>query len=630
MTSTRSSYRLNASKVTEFFAEHPFGDVSYNTTFVLKKLQKSPPYITLQRTEPDNLRRLYSFVLLLFISSGLFAGSYNDAIHLDHSKNQNGSNNVPTLVQEDRINPNAMFIADVNSRNISGTIHFLKTFFTRPDSQEPEHKAFEKLCGVEIEAFVAGVSQGKTHSNQNGTFNLWIATQGDYDLTVRSKGTCATVGKNLDQGVLTDLYEITFTGLSDDRPSLNISVASKVGAFNILNELEKATQWMSDFNHSLQPFNVKWPSDGTYFDTGDLSLHFQDSSLSGDPDEFDDDIILHEFGHLFAEVISLDHSGGGQHFFSGKYDLRLAWSEGLATYLSSAIRNDPHYADYSGMSVDASGLTRFGFYLNIAEVDDRYQESSNEIAVANVLWKARERSGDASILQLLSEFKNNLPIHLRDEQISLDTFYDLYEKREQLNTTYSQRGMSYNLDLLNNENGAATPFDIDKDILFRDLTFFPNGASDWFRFSGEHGDQISLSTSNTGNGAITFIKVYDQQNIGVVEAENDPSFGSSPLNTNSRLHFTLKQKQTLLIEVGRFNSESQNYGLEHRVIAPYPYQKTVGRYGNYDLSVNVTRLESSSSNHANAESPSGFKNIEQPRSNGGGGGCLLSPFNQKR
>ncbi len=541
-----------------------------------------------------------------------------------------GGYDVSFDVTEKKLNstPEIEIVADANSQRVTGTVNFLKTYFTRPNSNEPQYQDYEKLCGVEIEAFVAGVSQGKTHSNQDGSFSLDIETQGSYDVIVRAKGTHASVGKILDGGTLSDLYDVTFTGLTGESPTLNISTPSKIGAFNIVNELEKAVNWIADYNYSLQPFNVEWPSDGTYFDTEDLSLHFQDeNSSSGDPDEFDDDIILHEFGHLFAEVISVDHSGGGRHFFSGKYDLRLAWSEGLATYLSSAIRNDPYHADYSGMSVDPSGMTRFGFHLNIADIDYRYQESSNEIAVAHILWKARDLSGDAEILQLLSDFRDNLPEHLIDEQVSLDTFYDLYEKKEQLNTYYTERGMSYELDQLNSGTSVTDPFDIDENITLDGLTFFPNGASDWFRFTGIGGDQVSLSTSNTGNGAITFIKVYDQQNIGVAIAENNPSYGTSLTNTDSSLNYTLNQEQTLLLEVGRFNSDKQNYGLEHRIVDPYPYEKTVGRYGNYDLSINVTRFKSPISNHASSEAPTGSDQTEQATKGAGGGGCLLGAFN---
>src|ERR1700756_5147679 len=78
----------------------------------------------------------------------------------------------------------------------------------------------------------------------------------------------------------------------------------------------------------------------TYFDakTNTISLV---GNRAVDSDEFDDSVILHEFGHLAAASFSRDSSPGGIHVLGDALDPRIAWSEGWANFFSSAVRNVP-------------------------------------------------------------------------------------------------------------------------------------------------------------------------------------------------------------------------------------------------------------------------------------------------
>jgi Ca2+-binding RTX toxin-like protein len=66
------------------------------------------------------------------------------------------------------------------------------------------------------------------------------------------------------------------------------------------------------------------------------------------------DVIHHEYGHFLANLDSLDKSPGGSHSFGvsniparGKLNgVRLAWGEGLATYLGTAIQTIAKAADF--------------------------------------------------------------------------------------------------------------------------------------------------------------------------------------------------------------------------------------------------------------------------------------------
>lgn len=83
-----------------------------------------------------------------------------------------------------------------------------------------------------------------------------------------------------------------------------------------------------------------------------------------DPDEFDDDIILHEIGHFISAVWSRDDSPGGRHV-GDPIDPRLAWGEGLATAISSMVRQSGDYVDFRESYVryfDIEGASDERFY----------------------------------------------------------------------------------------------------------------------------------------------------------------------------------------------------------------------------------------------------------------------------
>ena len=105
-----------------------------------------------------------------------------------------------------------------------------------------------------------------------------------------------------------------------------------------------------------------------------------------DPDEYDDDIILHEFAHYFSHVWSRDNSPGGRHI-GDPVDPRLAWGEGLATGLSAMIRGDPDYVDFREAYVryyDLSSLDEARFR---GTVGGRPEGAVSEYLVAHVLWR---------------------------------------------------------------------------------------------------------------------------------------------------------------------------------------------------------------------------------------------------
>lgn len=87
---------------------------------------------------------------------------------------------------------------------------------------------------------------------------------------------------------------------------------------------------------------------GTSFYRGDIDSLFLLGKANEDTEEFDDHVIVHEWGHYFEDVFSRSDSIGGAHGLGDKLDMRVAFGEGWATALSGMALNNATYCDTQG------------------------------------------------------------------------------------------------------------------------------------------------------------------------------------------------------------------------------------------------------------------------------------------
>jgi hypothetical protein len=107
-----------------------------------------------------------------------------------------------------------------------------------------------------------------------------------------------------------------------------------------------------------------------------------------DQDEYDDPVILHEFGHYVAHFFSRDTSPGGEHsLFDTGLPLSLTWSEGFATWWGSEVRQDPLY-------MDSFGTGTFTMELETPTFANRLLGPGNEMAVAASLWDVSDPANE--------------------------------------------------------------------------------------------------------------------------------------------------------------------------------------------------------------------------------------------
>jgi hypothetical protein len=148
---------------------------------------------------------------------------------------------------------------------------------------------------------------------------------------------------------------------------------------------------------SLPLLNINWspnnvPSGGNW-DLGQIGTSFYTTEAgvsnmyilgkeSVDTDEYDDHVIVHEFGHFLEDRLYRSDSIGGMHYLgTDLLDPRVAFSEGYASAMAALVLDDPYYVDTNGTG-QASG---FGFTVATAPAgNDRGIYS--EVSAAHLLY----------------------------------------------------------------------------------------------------------------------------------------------------------------------------------------------------------------------------------------------------
>ena len=110
------------------------------------------------------------------------------------------------------------------------------------------------------------------------------------------------------------------------------------------------------------------------FYRGDIDSLFLLGDANVDTEEFDDHVIVHEWGHYFEDNFSRSDSFGGAHSIGDRLDPRLAFGEGWATALAGMALDNQLYCD-TGIPGTASG---FGIGAESGSYDARgwYDEIS--------------------------------------------------------------------------------------------------------------------------------------------------------------------------------------------------------------------------------------------------------------
>jgi hypothetical protein len=346
------------------------------------------------------------------------------------------------------------------------------------------------------------------------------------------------------------------------------------GAFNILDVFTGNDEFLGQgLLVTVPSLSVYWPSqsDGTFYCSPmELDAQYCDHSegiyilsespaSNGNPydtDEYDDDVIRHEFGHFVAYHFSQDDSPGGTHaFWINDYDLRLAWSEGWADFFEGAVKNWLASTDPSLLST--TNGTPVSQYVDTATTPHQYYNSltianpegissltvcnpgeclysSNEIAVANVLWQLMDTpvgSGIQSIWDTISAsgFKTATP------SVNLEAFWDewlvsrgvttLSPEFAELDGIYGSRSITYQPDGFESDDssGSAKAYAgvPQEHTLYSDLSG-THYDEDYVSFNAIGGTVYTVTTTNLRNGAAPYVQILGTDGTTVLK-QSDPS-----------------------------------------------------------------------------------------------------------
>jgi len=111
---------------------------------------------------------------------------------------------------------------------------------------------------------------------------------------------------------------------------------------------------------------------------------------NSDTDEYDDHIIIHEWGHFFEDKFSRSDSIGGPHSSGDSLDIRVAFGEGWGNALSAIATDNPLYFDTSGYGQGS------GWSMNIESAQHENPGWFSEASVQRILYDLYDDNSDGA------------------------------------------------------------------------------------------------------------------------------------------------------------------------------------------------------------------------------------------
>ena len=154
--------------------------------------------------------------------------------------------------------------------------------------------------------------------------------------------------------------------------------------FAILDSMISATQYALSGRSTLifTPIDVYWSTENTLGAVG-TSYYVDDyimilGDVDVDTDEYDESVVIHEWGHYFQSILSRDDSLGGGHGSGDLLDMRVAFSEGWANAYSGLASNRAAYRDTSDANQSGGFSLQLEQELTVAQgaVKGWYSEDS--------------------------------------------------------------------------------------------------------------------------------------------------------------------------------------------------------------------------------------------------------------
>lgn len=190
-----------------------------------------------------------------------------------------------------------------------------------------------------------------------GKYEISFSNSGTagYYVHVYAKADSATLKQevlDLDGALYTyrseDVIDETVT--TDATVDLDIMKADDAGALNIFDVGAKCSAY-ARLNGGKVPSALKFYWESGKKPEGYASSYYKSGkgiyvlSMNSDPDEYDDIVLGHEYGHFVMDTYSKSNSPGGSHSSNRQETPTLAWGEGWATFFGLAALGVSAYMD---------------------------------------------------------------------------------------------------------------------------------------------------------------------------------------------------------------------------------------------------------------------------------------------
>ena len=215
-------------------------------------------------------------------------------------------------------------------------------------------------------------------------------------------------------------------------------VGPRVAApFAILDSVRKAKdKILTVANVKFPPLKINWnPNNSSLTDTGSF-YNSSDIFISGkanfDTDEYDEHVIIHEWGHYFEDKFSRSDSVGGPHGDGDILDIRVAFGEGFGNAFSAIVLDNPFYVDSVG------NLQNNGFSINMESNQCNNEGWYSECSVQSILYDIYDTNDDSpDTLSLDFSFIYNVLISAQRDTEALTSIFSFIKPFKDQNPTYA-------------------------------------------------------------------------------------------------------------------------------------------------------------------------------------------------
>ncbi|MEW5741993.1 MAG: hypothetical protein AB1938_23965 [Myxococcota bacterium] len=266
-----------------------------------------------------------------------------------------------------------------------------------------------------------------TNTAMDGTYSLTFTSNGSAPLSVQAVARTANPVVIVEDNTSNNAVWAIGAGVPPGGGTLNLhathgwtgtsynATTRTAGPFAVLDSMYGAAAAFLAVRPNLvfPPLKVNWSPRNTTATNGPVSqgylgtsyFDYEDNEIyivgkdGVDTDEYDNHVIVHEWGHYFEANLSRSDSLGGNHGTGDILDPRDAFAEGWGNAASGMLTGDPLYVDtsFSGSTQDAWG---FDVETDSNPTDDPNPGVFSESSVMRLMYDAFDSTNEAGYDQL--------------------------------------------------------------------------------------------------------------------------------------------------------------------------------------------------------------------------------------